>query len=226
MKNLITSILLVFTLSLAGTLPSFAQEEDTAIHLDLDTDDKKNKGTVADPDEVKAKIKEVIDAVASKVKHKIDTEVEIDLGDVDEGDLEELENLKKRIEDSDWDDAGESIGEFVVAVVAIVFSLGLPIIILLLILIFSSRKRKQKMELINNFIAKDQPVPSELIQEFDTGESHGLRSGLKWTFIGLAISFAFLINGNTGGAAIGLIPLGLGLAKLLAWKLESDDKVL
>lgn len=233
MKNILLTLVLIPALLAMSTV--YAQEQadnksgvkvkvervaddGPGIHINFDTDEM-------DPDEVKEKLKEVIDALATKIKAKVDTEVEINIDDVSEDDLKDLEQLKIKIDESDWDFGGDSrgmqFGEVLVALTGIVFSLGLPIIILLLVFIFGARKRKQKMELINGFISRDQPVPPELISEFDTGGSDPLRSGLQWAIIGVAIGIAFTIMGETEIAALGLIPLGLGVARLIYWKLNN-----
>ena len=232
MKNILLSLALIPTLLVMSAAYAQEQVEDTqsvpvtvektaddesGIHINFDTDEM-------DPDEVKDKLKEVIDALATKIKAKVDTEVEINIDDVSEDDLKDLEMLRIKIDESDWDfdsdGHGMQFGEVLVALTGIVFSLGLPIIILLLVFIFGSRKRKQKMELINGFISRDQPVPPELIKEFDTGGSDPLRSGLQWAVVGLAIGIAFAIMGEENMAALGLIPFGLGVARLIYWKLN------
>lgn len=223
MKHLLLALTLGITL--LGSNILYAQEEASGSSISIDLS---NNNDAQEIDEVKERIKDVIDAVAKKVKYKIDSEIEIDIDDVSAEDLRELEELKKKIDEADWSDIGTHAGmkffEMVVAIIAIIFTLGLPIIILLLVLIFSGRKRKQKMELINNFIANDQPVPSELIKEFDTGSNDPLSSGLKWTFAGLGIAIFLLFAEGMDAAALGFIPLGIGLAKLIFWKMNENKQ--
>ncbi|NND81542.1 MAG: hypothetical protein HKN50_03865 [Gammaproteobacteria bacterium] len=196
-----------------------AQDSDEpGIHISIDSDS-------VGADEVKQKLKEVVDTLATKVKKKVDSDVTVEVGEVTEADLEELEQLKVLIEESDWDSDsdGISFGEMLVAVVAIIFSLGMPIIILLLVLLFSARKRKQRMELINGFISRDQPVPPELISDFNSGSGDPLRSGLQLVAVGAAISIALYLAGESNAAAFGLIPMGLGAARLMYWKLNQQQ---
>lgn len=236
MKNLLLALTLALPLLVTGS--NYAQEQTdnetgikvhvdkksddgSGIHINIDSDEM-------EPEEVKEKLKEVIDALATKIKNKVDTEVEIDIDDVSEQDLKDLEELKVKIDESDWDFEGDhhgiGFGEALVALTAISFTLGLPIIILFLVFFYGSRKRKQKMELINNYISRDQPVPQELVSEFDTGGSDPLRSGLQWAVVGLAIVIAFILMGESNMAALGLIPLGLGVARLIYWKLNTGKE--
>ncbi|MBT8114123.1 MAG: hypothetical protein KJP04_02000 [Arenicella sp.] len=236
MKNLLLALTLALPLLVTGAVCAQEQtdnETGVKVHVDKKSDDGSGihiniDSDEMDPEEVKQKLKEVIDALATKIKNKVDTEVEIDIDDVSEQDLKDLEKLKIKIDESDWDSKGDhrgiGFGEVLVALTAISFTLGLPIIILFLVFFYGSRKRKQKMELINNFVSRDQPVPPELVAEFDTGGSDPLRSGLQWAVVGLAIVIAFVVMGESSIAALGLIPLGLGVARLIYWKLNTGKE--
>ncbi|MCV6604368.1 MAG: DUF6249 domain-containing protein, partial [Porticoccaceae bacterium] len=50
-----------------------------------------------------------------------------------------------------------------------------------------------------------------------------LHKGLVMVGVGLGIIGFFTIVGATPGMGLGLIPLFIGLAQLLVWKLESKD---
>ena len=220
MKNLLI-IISLFGMTLAGG-PLLAQtaggEPEAAV-----TEQAADASEQIDTDEVKQKVNEVIDAIANRVKQEVDAEIHVEIDDVSAEDLEELDKLKSAIETGDWSGhSGIDAGEVAVAVTAIIFSLGLPIIILLVVLFYANRKRKQKMELINQFINADQPVPDQLINEFNTGSGDPLRSGLQLVGVGLGIALFFLVLGEPEPAGIGLIPFGLGAARLIYWKVNKD----
>lgn len=50
----------------------------------------------------------------------------------------------------------------------------------------------------------------------------GLRSGLTWFFVGLGIGTALYLNAGIEQASWALIPIGLGLAKLIFHALSAD----
>ena len=122
--------------------------------------------------------------------------------------------------DSDMDFDSTSAGEVLIATTAIVLSLGMPIIILLLVLLFSHRRRKQKMELVKTYLDANQEVPEHVLAEFDTGKSSHLSSGVKLLGAGIGIGLALLVLVGEDVAAIALIPIFIGLARLTLWKME------
>ena len=128
--------------------------------------------------------------------------------------------------DSDWDfsDSPASAGEVLIATVAIVLSLGMPIIILLLVLLFSYRRRKQKMELVKTYLDANQEVPEHVLAEFDTGKGSHLSSGLKLLGVGIGLGLALWILTGEEVAALALIPIFIGLARLALWKMEPDTQ--
>ncbi len=62
----------------------------------------------------------------------------------------------------------------------------------------------------------------ELLDALDKGSNgkSGLARGTVNVAIGLGVGGMFLANAGLGAASIGLIPLAIGLAQLLVWKLE------
>lgn len=121
---------------------------------------------------------------------------------------------------------GQSIGETIVAVVAISLTVGMPVIIVTLILVAGHRKRKQQVALIEKFLDAGKDVPKEILVSLDRDSAGGnnLRRGLILTGTGIGL---FLFLGFVAGwpeSTIGLIPLFIGLAQLLIWKIETAGK--
>jgi hypothetical protein len=113
-------------------------------------------------------------------------------------------------------------------VVAIVFSIGLPLSIPIIWIVLNYRKRRRLMELhhVERMAAIERgmeipPLPLELI---DGRSSRRRRSsllpGLVWFFIGLAVLIGSLAMDDDVPVFGGLIPLGIGLAYLIYYGVE------
>ncbi len=115
----------------------------------------------------------------------------------------------------------------IVAIVAIVFVIGIPLSLPIVYLSLDYRKRRRLMELhhAERMAAIERgmdlpPIPKELLE----GMRHRRRStsllpGLVWFFIGLAILIA-LQSISDEEAMIGLVPAGVGLAYLIYYFVE------
>jgi dolichol kinase len=115
----------------------------------------------------------------------------------------------------------------IVAIVAIVFVIGIPLSLPIVYLSLDYKKRRRLMELhhAERMAAIERgmelpPIPKELLE----GMRHRRRStsllpGLVWFFIGLAILIA-LQSISDEEAMIGLVPAGVGLAYLIYYFVE------
>lgn len=122
--------------------------------------------------------------------------------------------------------ADTSVSESIIAIVAIVLSLGMPIIIVAMALYAAYRKRKQRTELITTFVENNREIPSEILQNLDAfgGEKNNLQGGLIAIGLGLGLLFGLGLLAGWEVGALGLIPFFLGLAKLLIWKMEGNNE--
>jgi hypothetical protein len=77
------------------------------------------------------------------------------------------------------------------------------------------------MELVRSFIDAGKDVPTQLLDE--QSNANPLRSGLTLVAVATAISLAFYIIGETDVAALALIPLFLGLARLAFYYLDTKS---
>ena len=109
----------------------------------------------------------------------------------------------------------------VVAIVAMVASFGLPLALVALVLYFKHRKLRMNHETITRLAEKGLPIPPELMEPPRRGNA-GLRGGLVLVALGIALSFFFA--GWGPGWSIGLIPGLMGVALLVAWKIESKSR--
>ncbi|MFT5135561.1 MAG: preprotein translocase subunit SecG [Arenicella sp.] len=200
------------------------------IVIDIDTNEARDA-----EDEIRAAISTVRDLLGDEIGTELENEIS-NLSD-DERDKVRLK-LKKVFGGSGlsvggtdgihFGDGGGGIGfsEFLIAMTAIVFTLGLPVIILVLVLVFSNRKRKQKMAVISSYLEANQPVPEFVMAEFggNSAATSSFRSGLTFLFVGIAMVIVLGLHEGIGAGSLGLIPIGIGLARLASWKYDTDQK--
>jgi len=110
---------------------------------------------------------------------------------------------------------------------AIILSLGLPVIILVLVLVYRNKKRKQKMELISSYLEAGQTVPEHVMAEFasDANNNSLFRGGVTFTIVGIAIAIFLGVAEDWQAATLGLIPIAIGVSRLISWKFDdTNDK--
>ena len=128
------------------------------------------------------------------------------------------------------DDDGFGIMQAMVAALAIIFSLGMPIIIVGIVLYFGYRKRRLAHDTINQYLASGKEIPPEVMQNLfkDAAVTATPRTNLHKGTINTSIGLGMVIGFNAIDAdflaAIGFIFLLVGLAQLLIWKLEQGKR--
>lgn len=115
--------------------------------------------------------------------------------------------------------------ETIVAIMGMVTVFGLPVVLVAIILWFKHRKLRITHETIARLAEKGLPVPPEL---FDPPGSRSRNAALKGGLVLLALGIALAVFFATtrGPWSIGLIPGLMGVALLIAWRIESrqDEK--
>lgn len=106
-----------------------------------------------------------------------------------------------------------------VAIVAIVLFFSVVILLPIAFFVNGSRKRRQKMELIQVYLDSGRDVPPQVLSSFGSGVG-SFRSGLILTGAGFGIVAGFNAAGEPSVGALGLIPLFIGIAKLVYWLFE------
>jgi hypothetical protein len=109
--------------------------------------------------------------------------------------------------------------ETIVAVMGMISVFGLPVILVAIILWFKHRKLKMTHETIARLAEKGLPVPPELLEPPARASNAALRGGL--VLVGLGIALAVFFATTRGPWSIGLIPGLMGVALLIAWRIES-----
>lgn len=215
MKHLLI-ILAMATITLSGDLLAQEQAIEPANTVS-EAVEKESKSRITynidiDDETDAEKLAEIADLVG-KYNSELGDELKVELEGLSES---EKEIIISKLEGG-FDTADIPDGAVAISIIAILAVFGLPVFLLIVFMTSGHRRRKQKMELVNLYIANDKELPEHVITAFDTGgAANSLRSGLVLVAVGLGLAAGF--SGNAGN--FGLIPLFLGLARLIYWYLE------
>jgi Domain of unknown function (DUF6249) len=115
--------------------------------------------------------------------------------------------------------------ESLVGLLVPLFGIMLPVVIVGIVFYWRSVNTRQRHDTIARLIEKGLPVPPELLTPQNDlvagrgGPRSPLRSAFTLLGLGIGLIIFFLAKGGDNWG-IGAIPLAIGLAQLLAWKLE------
>jgi hypothetical protein len=109
----------------------------------------------------------------------------------------------------------------VVMIVAIVFSGLVAVPIMIGLLIFHNARKRREAELTRLAIEKGMPVPDFTVRPSYYGT---LKAGLVWIAVGIGLVLFVAIESDEGysGISLGFIPILIGIALCIGWKLESS----
>jgi hypothetical protein len=153
--------------------------------------------------------------ILSEVKSELETES--DNGSGDSG---------FRINIDTDDDNGMGVQQAAIAMLAISLIFGTPILVVIAVLYAGYRKRRLVQETISQYLASGKDVPPEILESIHGGAEkpkNYLQKGFVMVGAGVGIFLCFAIMGEIGVASLGVIPLFIGLAQILIWKLEKPD---
>ena len=116
---------------------------------------------------------------------------------------------------------GEDAPETLVALTAIIFTLGLPALLIFIIFYFRYKNRKAKYRLAEQALAAGQQLPPEFFKE---AENKDLRSrGIKNIFLGLGLFiFLWALTGEFGLGCIGLLILFTGFGQVIIYYTQPE----
>lgn len=212
-----------------GTGLAAILEEHVLVRDDLSEEDREEvQEAIA---ELRGEIRQEAREVASEVRTDVQNEVREASKEIAAAARDSVKS-KPRVVIKGGPDSGDDFGLFtaVVASLAIVFTLGMPILIVALILYSGYRRRRLAHETINQFVSSGKEIPPEIMQNLfkDAGAAQAPRTNLHKgsvnTGIGLGMVVGFSAIDIEFLAAIGFIFLLVGLAQLLIWKLEKGKK--
>lgn len=172
--------------------------------------------------------------VVSKAIGRIETALEGLPEEVRSSDQGDIAELRAALEDlRDMKDAPQvhrevrvqedSPLEQVVPIVALLVIFGGPVLIVAIVSRNNRRKREMVHQTIDRITSQGKDVPVELLDALDKGSNgkSALARGTVNVALGIGLGGFFFANAGIGAASIGLIPLSIGLAQLLVWKLEA-----
>jgi hypothetical protein len=107
--------------------------------------------------------------------------------------------------------------EMVVAMTGMLASFGLPLLVIAIVLVYKHHRNRMHQETILRLAEKGLPVPPELLQPPERSPSP--KGGLVLLALGIALSAIFWERGQPW--SVGLIPGLIGVALLVAWKIDS-----
>ena len=233
MKNhLIKNGLLVcaMLLALGNTVLTMAEDinegavvttpKDSASDSDSDSDSKRANHTDAH-DEFDSEVALIVDEFIGELK--------AEWKDLDQDERQEVKDALRSLREGINITIPDSfsfggLSSVIVPIFAILFTFGSPVLVIGLLLLFSYRKRKQRDALVAKFIDAGKDVPSEVLATFnDNGVSgNNLQRGLILSGIGSGLFLFLGMLVGWGVASVALIPLCIGIARLLIWKLSEQ----
>ena len=159
----------------------------------------------------------------------IRTLAETEWDDLTKDEKDKIQSALKEIEEGiEIDITTNSRGFFdaIVAIVAISFTLGLPIIVIAIILYYKHRKRRQRDALLEKFINSDKDVPAELLASWELHLDEPnkiLHQGIKLVAVSLGLYLFLHVFVGADIALIAAVPLFLGIARLIIWKISQKS---
>ena len=234
MKTFLYSLLLSSMLvgpTWAETDPATSAEENSGLKIEIDMDD--DSETQLTEEELETKIKGKVFSIIGDILEAADDEITDEEKAEIKSDIKEAIAEIKEVEESTIirpelhignDDHSLEFIEALLAGLAILFIFGTPIMIIAAVLYASYRKKRLMHETIDQYVSSGKDIPPEVLQglQKESAPKNNLHRGLIMSGLGLGIFLCFMIIGATPAAALGLIPLFIGLAQLLIWKLENN----
>lgn len=123
----------------------------------------------------------------------------------------------------------EFLNDNLVPIVAILSVFGVPPVAILLfaLLVFRHREKQQRLmnERLQRFLEAGQPIPEELLKigAVEAGPAQHLNWGLTLLGLGLGLGICLGLMTSWEIASLALIPVGIGIAKLISWKMAKPQ---
>lgn len=107
--------------------------------------------------------------------------------------------------------------------VSVLLIFGMPVILVLIISAARTRRIRMQNEIVLRLAEQGHPVPPELFGDFRARRNSDLRSGLSMIGIGVGVAVGLAVAGGGEASGFALIPFFIGLARLIAWKMEQGS---
>ena len=122
---------------------------------------------------------------------------------------------------------GDSVDfNWIVPVIAILAVFGTPILIVWLVTRSSYRKKQLMMDNINRMVAEGRDIPPELLDAMEGASPSNMRDrGFTLIAVGLALFIWLSLSSGVEVGSLGLIPLFIGVARFINWKLDHQQGI-
>jgi len=111
-----------------------------------------------------------------------------------------------------------------IPIIAILAVFGTPILIVWLVTRNSYRKKQLLMDNINRMVAEGRDIPPELLDAMEGESPRNMKDrGFTLIAVGLAIFIWLSISSGVEVGSLGLIPLFIGVARFVNWKLDNKQ---
>ena len=118
---------------------------------------------------------------------------------------------------------GGDAAAIAIPIVAILMVFGAPALTVILVALFVFRHRERRQQLLNEriqkFLENGQPVPENLMEDSRPSPAGHLNQGLILVGAGIGLTVFLSLMTGFGIGSLGLVLIGVGVAKILIWKL-------
>lgn len=210
-KTILLTSMLIFSVALIPAPALTATQES----------ETETRALVVEKDSSAKTISATVDAVREDIIEELVGDLESGLRQLPADELKDYLLEKERLKhDAGLTWAGPLTG-LMIPIVAIVACFGAPIIIVGLLVWLRYKRRQLIHQSISVMVEKGVEIPPHLFDEEKRQPGSAMRRGLVLVGVGFGIILFFLFNGEYEGVGIGFIPLMIGVAYLVVWKLEN-----
>lgn len=233
MKVIYCSALLLTLLAAPGyaetTRNSAAEAEEPGFSITVDVDsDAAGNGALPSPDlqqmqeKAYAKLASILDATGDQMSEQDKAAVQQEIRQAMD-DIASISGTANGGVHAGSRDNSTSVTDMLLGITAITLIFGSPLLIVAAVLYASYRKKRLIHDTISQYVSSGKDVPAEVMNSLhaEITPRNNLHKGLVLTGLGLGVIACFVVMDETEVAALGLIPLFIGLAQLLIWKLEA-----
>ncbi len=187
--------------------PAISEKEDSGLDLTISLDGEDNE-------------------IARKVLKRLTEKGLIDPEDIIDVDPNEfiIDGDKKGFDHSGHDHGPDFDETIIIPILAIILIFGSPLFIVALIGFQNYRKRKLLHDNVNKLIEKGMDIPPEIFDYFEGKQkkpTNHLKKGIMQAAIGIAVIIWLAAVAGGDVATIGLIPLFIGIANIVIYKLDT-----
>lgn len=120
-------------------------------------------------------------------------------------------------------DFGEDV---LLPIIAVIFTLGMPIIIILIVFIFKHKNRKEQYALAAKALEAGKDIPVEFFAKKNAEESGNLMAkGVKNAFLGLGLGiFLWALTSQFGLGCIGFMIMFIGIGQIVIHKTQGSSE--